>query len=83
MILGYLAKGYIVWEHYIFAKLISRCHECSIMSYPWLYSLLQLINWINFILDIITNCIEASLGRTSNSLWTNLAKGKSGVSKWY
>ena len=23
-----------------FAKLITNCHECSIMSYAWLYSLL-------------------------------------------
>ena len=25
----------------------------------------QLINWTNFILDIVTNCIKASLGRAS------------------
>ena len=28
----------------------------------------HLINWTNFILDIVTNCIEASLGRASYSL---------------
>ena len=28
----------------------------------------QLINWTNFILNMVTNCIEASLGRTSYSL---------------
>ena len=28
----------------------------------------QLINWTNFILDIVTNFIEASLGRDSYSL---------------
>ena len=27
------------------------------------------------------NCIEVSLGRASYSLWTNLEKGKSGVSR--
>ena len=27
----------------------------------------QLINWTNFILDIVTNCIEASLGRVNYS----------------
>ena len=34
-------------------------------------------------MDIITNCIEASLGKTSYSLLTNLTKGKSGISRWY
>ena len=28
----------------------------------------QLINWINFILHIVTNCIEASLERATYSL---------------
>ena len=28
----------------------------------------QLIIWINFILDIVSNCIEASLGTVSDSL---------------
>ena len=37
----------------------------------------QLINWTNFILDIITNCIGVSFGSASYSLWTNLEKGKS------
>ena len=28
----------------------------------------QLTNWTNFILEIVTNCIEASLGRATYSL---------------
>ena len=41
----------------------------------------QLINWNNFILDILTNYIEASLGKASYSFLTNLAKGNSGISR--
>ena len=43
----------------------------------------QLINWTNFIMDIVANFIEASLGRANYSLWTNLSKEKSGILRWY
>ena len=36
----------------------------------------QLIMWTNFILNIVTNCTEASLGRVDYSFWTNLANDR-------
>ena len=33
MTLGYFAKGYVVWDQYIFPKLITNWLECLIMSY--------------------------------------------------
>ena len=32
-------------------------------------------------MDIVTNCMEASLDRPNYSLWTNLLERKSGISK--
>ena len=58
-----------------------RYHVGSIITLFLTIGQAQLINWTNFILDIVTNCIEVSLSRASYSLWTNLAKKKSGISK--
>ena len=66
--------GYILYYRY---------HVGSIITFFLTIGQTQLINWTNFILDIVTNYIEASLGKARYSLWTNLAKGKSGISRWY
>ena len=60
-----------------------RYHVSSIITLSPTIGQAQLINWTNFILDIVINCIKASLERASYSLRTNLAKGKSGISRWY
>ena len=45
-----------------------RYHVGSIITLFLTIGQAQLINWTNFILDIVTNFIEASLGRDSYSL---------------
>ena len=45
-----------------------RYHIGSIVTLLLIIGQAQLINWTNFILDILTNCIETSLGRASYSL---------------
>ena len=45
-----------------------RYHVGSIVTLFLTIGQAQLIIWINFILDMVTNCIEASLGRASHSL---------------
>ena len=45
-----------------------RYHIGSIITIFLTIGQTQLINWTNFIMDIVTNCIEASLGRASYSL---------------
>ena len=44
-----------------------RYHVGSIITLFLTISQSQLINKTNFILDIVTNCIEASLGRVNYS----------------
>ena len=45
-----------------------RYHVGSIITLFLTIGQVQLINWINFILDIVTNCIEVSLGKANYSL---------------
>ena len=44
-----------------------RYHVGSIITLLLTIRQAQLINWTNFILDIVTNYIEASLGKASYS----------------
>ena len=53
-----------------------KYHVGSIINFFLTIGQTQLINWTNFILDIVTNCIEGSLGRANYSLQTNIAKRK-------
>ena len=54
--------------HTVIYNLCYRCHAGFIMTIFLTIGQPQLINWINFIMDIVTNYIEVSLGRTSYSL---------------
>ena len=67
------------WCHMLGYILCYRYHVGSIVTLLLTIGQAQLIDWTNFIVDIVTNCIEASLCKASYSLWTNLAKEKSGI----
>ena len=48
--------------------LCHRYHVGFIVTLSMTIDQAQLMIWINFILDIVSNCIEASLGTVSDSL---------------
>ena len=45
-----------------------RYHVGSIITLLLTIGQAELIDWTNFIMDIVINCIEVSLGKTSYSL---------------
>ena len=45
-----------------------RYHVGSIITLLLTIGQAKLIDWTNFIMDIVINCIEVSLGKTSYSL---------------
>ena len=45
-----------------------RYHVGSIITLLLTIGQAELIDWTNFIMDIVINCIEVSLGKASNSL---------------
>ena len=45
-----------------------RYHVGSIITLLLTIGQAELIDWSNFIMDIVINCIEVSLGKTSYSL---------------
>ena len=67
--------------HMLGYSIYYRYHVGFIITIFLIIDQTQLIIWINFILDIVTNCIEASYSMVSYFLWTNLAERKSGTSK--
>ena len=57
-----------------------RYHVGFIITIFLIIDQTQLIIWINFIMDMVTNYIETNLGRGSYSLWTNLVERKIDIS---